>query len=134
MRYHVWWDPKLAEQIARASAERRLASFQVCDWLPLRIDAPLGRGHVGDGWIDVPGIAAMVRAAGDTEVEISNQDVWDADRGRPPRPSSNATSGICAGSVRDPGVGGHDRLSGLPEPGQVTQGSCPRGAECRRHR
>ena len=32
--YHVWWDARLADEIARAG--RRIASFQVCDWvLPL---------------------------------------------------------------------------------------------------
>ncbi|MDH5708543.1 MAG: sugar phosphate isomerase/epimerase, partial [Hylemonella sp.] len=30
--YHVWWDPKLAEQIARAGHTRLLA-YHVCDWL-----------------------------------------------------------------------------------------------------
>src|SRR5580765_5932124 len=30
--YHVWWDPKLQQQIARAGADRLLA-FHVCDWL-----------------------------------------------------------------------------------------------------
>ena len=30
--YHVWWDPKLAAQIARAGREYLLA-FHVCDWL-----------------------------------------------------------------------------------------------------
>ncbi|HMH93705.1 MAG TPA: hypothetical protein VK586_21820, partial [Streptosporangiaceae bacterium] len=39
------------------------------------------RGHVGDGHIDFPPISAQVRAAGYTgyaEVEIFNQEVWDA--------------------------------------------------------
>ena len=32
--YHVWWDARLADEIARAG--RRIVSFQVCDWvLPL---------------------------------------------------------------------------------------------------
>src|SRR5258707_1575421 len=49
--YHVWWDARLADQIARAG--RRIASFQVCDWvLPLPPDPLLGRGHLGDGCID----------------------------------------------------------------------------------
>src|SRR5437764_596738 len=30
--YHVWWDPKLQQQIARAARERLLA-LHVCDWL-----------------------------------------------------------------------------------------------------
>jgi sugar phosphate isomerase/epimerase len=28
--YHVWWDARLADEIARAG--RRIVSFQVCDW------------------------------------------------------------------------------------------------------
>jgi sugar phosphate isomerase/epimerase len=78
--YHVWWDVRLAEEIARAG--RRIVSFQVCDWvLPLPADALLGRGHLGDGCIDFRGVAAAVTAAGyqgDVEVEIFNAQVWDA--------------------------------------------------------
>ena len=77
--YHVWWDPQLEQQIARAGS--RIAAFQVCDWvLPLPADVLLGRGHVGDGCIDVPAMARAVAAAGYrgfTEVEIFNQRIWD---------------------------------------------------------
>ncbi|WP_055590259.1 sugar phosphate isomerase/epimerase family protein [Streptacidiphilus griseoplanus] len=77
--YHVWWDPQLAQQIARAGG--RIAAYQVCDWtLPLPADALLGRGHVGDGCIDFRSLGAMVAGAGYTgwiEVEIFNQAVWD---------------------------------------------------------
>ena len=77
--YHVWWDARLADEIARAG--RRIASFQVCDWvLPLPADTLLGRGHLGDGCIDFAGIASAVTAAGyqgDVEVEIFNEQVWD---------------------------------------------------------
>jgi sugar phosphate isomerase/epimerase len=48
--------------------------------LPLPADVLLGRGHVGDGHIDVRAIADAVAAAGYagyTEVEIFNQQVWD---------------------------------------------------------
>ena len=78
--YHVWWDARLAAEIARAG--RRIVSFQVCDWvLPLPADTLLGRGHLGDGCIDFAPIAAAVAAAGyagDVEVEIFNAEVWDA--------------------------------------------------------
>ncbi|GGV14547.1 xylose isomerase [Kitasatospora herbaricolor] len=77
--YHVWWDPQVEEQIARAAD--RILAFQVCDWtLPLPADALLGRGHVGDGLIDIPRLAAAVAATGYTgftEVEIFNQEIWD---------------------------------------------------------
>jgi sugar phosphate isomerase/epimerase len=78
--YHVWWDVRLAAEIARAGP--RIVSYQVCDWvLPLPADTLLGRGHVGDGVIDFGPISAAVTAAGydgDVEVEIFNAGVWDA--------------------------------------------------------
>ena len=81
--YHVWWDARLMDEIARAgSAGRRIVSYQVCDWvLPLPRDTLLGRGHVGDGVIDFGPITAGVTAAGYdgyVEVEIFNAEVWDA--------------------------------------------------------
>lgn len=79
--YHVWWDPDLQRQIARAGAQGRIAGYQVCDWiLPLAADALLSRGHVGDGYIDFATITRWVAQAGytgDVEVEIFHQDVWD---------------------------------------------------------
>lgn len=77
--YHVWWDPQLYQQIEQAG--QRILAFQVCDWvLPLPADALLGRGHIGDGCIDIRAIAHAVAAAGYrgyTEVEIFNQEVWN---------------------------------------------------------
>ncbi|MEA5455227.1 sugar phosphate isomerase/epimerase family protein [Sinomonas sp. JGH33] len=81
--FHVWWDPALREQIARAGWEGRLASYQVCDFnLPIAVDALLSRGMMGDGVIDFPTITSWVRDAGyagPIEVEIFNQEIWDAD-------------------------------------------------------
>ena len=78
--YHVWWDASLLTDIARAGD--RIVSYQVCDWiLPLPADTLLGRGHVGDGYIDFPPVTAAVTAAGytgDIEVEIFNQAIWSA--------------------------------------------------------
>lgn len=80
--YHVWWDPDLAAQIARAGVEGRLASYQVCDWnLPLADSALLSRGFMGDGYIDFPTITSWVAQAGyggDVEVEIFNAGIWEA--------------------------------------------------------
>ncbi|KQR08401.1 sugar phosphate isomerase/epimerase [Cellulomonas sp. Leaf334] len=79
--YHVWWDPDLQRQIARAGAAGRIASYQVCDWtLPLAADALLSRGHVGDGYVDFATITRWVAETGyrgDVEVEIFNQSIWD---------------------------------------------------------
>jgi len=84
--YHVWWDPQLEEAVARAGRGHRIHSYQECDWiLPLPADVLLGRGHVGDGHIDFARMRELVTAAGWTgcaEVEIFNQEVWDADGDR----------------------------------------------------
>ena len=78
--FHVWWDPQLLAQIERAAG--RIASYQVCDWAtPLPADVLLGRHYPGDGVIDFATITAAVEAAGyagDVEVEIFNQDVWNS--------------------------------------------------------
>ncbi|GAA0380261.1 sugar phosphate isomerase/epimerase [Microbispora corallina] len=79
--FHVWWDPDVLAQIARAGD--RIASYQVSDFLvPLPADVLLARGMMGDGVIDFGPLTAAVRAAGyrgDVEVEIFNADVWAAD-------------------------------------------------------
>ena len=79
--YHIWWDPQVFAQITRAGAAGRIHAFQVCDFLiPIPADALLGRGHVGDGVIDIAAFVRAVRAtgyAGFTEVEIFNQEIWD---------------------------------------------------------
>jgi len=79
--FHVWWDPQLAEQVRRAGP--RIAAYQVCDWItPLPADALLARGMMGDGHIDFAAVTRLVAEAGyagDIEVEIFNQSVWDAD-------------------------------------------------------
>lgn len=81
--FHVWWDPELRSQIERAGRENRIASYQVCDFnLPIAADALLSRGMMGDGVIDFATIGTWVRDAGytgDIEVEIFNQEIWDAD-------------------------------------------------------
>lgn len=79
--FHVWWEPGVEEQIARAG--ERIASYQVCEWItPLPPDALLSRGMMGDGHIDFAHLTRCVAAAGyagDVEVEIFNAEVWAAD-------------------------------------------------------
>jgi len=81
--FHVWWDPKLKQQIARAGREGRLAAYQVCDFnLPIAADALLSRGMMGDGVIDFGPVRHWVAAAGfrgPIEVEIFNAEIWAAD-------------------------------------------------------
>ena len=77
--YHVWWDPKLEQQIARAGKERLLA-YHVCDWLTPTRDLLSDRGMMGDGVVELKKIRGWVEAAGFegfSEVEIfSNLDWW----------------------------------------------------------
>lgn len=78
--FHVFWDPDVFAQIARAGQERRIATYQVCDWkTPLAADVLLSRHYPGDGVIDFGALTrAVVDAgyAGDIEVEIFNEAVW----------------------------------------------------------
>ncbi|MFB9247790.1 sugar phosphate isomerase/epimerase family protein [Sphaerisporangium melleum] len=79
--FHLWWDPEVLTQIARAAG--RIAGYQVSDFLvPLPADTLLGRGMMGDGVIDFAPLTAAVNAAGyrgDIEVEIFNADIWATD-------------------------------------------------------
>jgi sugar phosphate isomerase/epimerase len=80
--FHVWWDPQVQEQICRAGQGGRIASYQVCDWITPLPDPLLGRGMMGDGHIDFAAVTRAVAAtgyAGDIEVEIFHQAIWDAD-------------------------------------------------------
>jgi sugar phosphate isomerase/epimerase len=79
--YHVWWDPKLQSQIARAG--KRILAHHICDWLVPTRDLLNDRGMMGDGVIDLPLIRSWVEAAGYSgfqEVEIfSELDWWKRD-------------------------------------------------------
>jgi len=80
--YHVWWDPKLAQQVARAGKERLLA-YHICDWLVPTRDLLNDRGMMGDGVIDLPRLRGLMEGAGYAgfhEVEIfSKLDWWQRD-------------------------------------------------------
>jgi sugar phosphate isomerase/epimerase len=79
--YHVWWDPKLETQIARAGRDRLLA-YHVCDWLNPTRDLLNDRGMMGDGVIELKKVRGWVEAAGYdgfAEVEIFSERWW----GRP---------------------------------------------------
>jgi sugar phosphate isomerase/epimerase len=75
--YHVWWDPTLPREIARAG--KRILGFHVCDWLVPTKDLLLDRGMMGDGIIDLKGIRKMVEGAGynaPVDVEIFSAENW----------------------------------------------------------
>lgn len=81
--FHVWWDPQVDTMIARAGAQGRLASYQVCDFnLPIAADALQSRGMMGDGHVDFTALSRWVAAAGYTgpvEVEIFNREINEQD-------------------------------------------------------
>jgi sugar phosphate isomerase/epimerase len=76
--YHVWWDPKLEQQIRRAGPERLLA-YHVCDWLAPTRDLLNDRGMMGDGVIELQKCRGWIEAAGYNgyaEVEIFSEQWW----------------------------------------------------------
>jgi sugar phosphate isomerase/epimerase len=71
--YHVFWDPRLEDELARAAG--LIAGYHVSDWLVPTTDLLAGRGLMGDGIIDLPRIGRLVDAAGyagPIEVEVIN--------------------------------------------------------------
>ena len=75
--YHVFWDPDLFSQIARASG--RILGFHVNDWVVPTRDPLLERGMMGDGIIELRRIRAAVDDAGyagPIEVETFNPEIW----------------------------------------------------------
>jgi sugar phosphate isomerase/epimerase len=79
--YHCWWDPKLAQQIARAgdAKKTRLLAFHVCDWLTPTRDLLNDRGMMGDGVVELRKVRGWVEAAGFggfSEVEIFSALDW----------------------------------------------------------
>ncbi len=75
--YHVWWDPKLFAQIARAG--RRILAHHICDWLVPTRHMLLDRGMMGDGVIDFRPIRRAIEAAGfhgPQAVEILSESWW----------------------------------------------------------
>ncbi|MFE5032821.1 sugar phosphate isomerase/epimerase family protein [Streptomyces sp. NPDC056683] len=81
--YHIWWDDRAPEQIARAGAGGRIHTFQLADWTtPLPEGVLNGRGQLGDGAIDMREWKGYVDAAGYTgpiEVELFNDGLWARD-------------------------------------------------------
>ncbi|XUY28839.1 sugar phosphate isomerase/epimerase family protein [Agrobacterium sp. rho-8.1] len=78
--YHVWWDPELEEQVARAGRNRQILAHHICDWLVPTTDPLNDRGMMGDGVIDLKAFRKMIEKAGFTgpqEVEIFSN-TWNA--------------------------------------------------------
>ncbi len=78
--YHVWWEHRLDEEIARSKG--RIRMFHLNDWLSPTDSTRNQRGMMGDGIIDLPRLRKAVEAAGYDgfhEVEIMNSDLWQMD-------------------------------------------------------
>ena len=77
--YHVWWDPELERQLARAGAGGRILAHHICDWLVPTRDPLNDRGMMGDGVVDLKRIRGWFEAAGfhgPQEVEIFSSENW----------------------------------------------------------
>jgi len=77
--FHIWWDPRVLQQIANSAG--RIYGFHVSDWLAPLPDILMGRAVMGEGVIDNRFLREAVDSAGYTgpiEVEVFNQSVWDA--------------------------------------------------------
>ncbi|MDQ3541699.1 MAG: sugar phosphate isomerase/epimerase [Chloroflexota bacterium] len=78
--YHVWWDPKVYEEISRA--KNYTLGFHVNDWLVPNTDPLMSRGMMGDGVVENRRLREAVDAEGydgPIEVEIFNADTWAMD-------------------------------------------------------
>ena len=75
--YHVWWDPVVYSEIARAAGH--IFGFHVNDWIVPVPDILNGRGMMGDGVIPIKRLREAVTKAGYSgpiEVEIFNEELW----------------------------------------------------------
>jgi sugar phosphate isomerase/epimerase len=77
--YHVWWDPDIYTQIARAAGH--ILGFHISDWPVPLPNVLLGRAMMGDGVIEIRRLRMAVEATGyngPIEVEIFNREIWDS--------------------------------------------------------
>jgi sugar phosphate isomerase/epimerase len=75
--YHVWWDPRVYAEIARAG--KRIFAFHVSDWIVPTPHMLMGRGMMGDGVIEIGRLREAVERVGyrgPIEVEIFNDALW----------------------------------------------------------
>jgi sugar phosphate isomerase/epimerase len=81
--FHVWWDPEVYREIARAAG--KILGYHVSDWSVPLPGILMGRSIMGDGVIELRRLREAVERAGyagPIEVEIFNEEVWkNADNG-----------------------------------------------------
>ena len=81
--YHVWWDERLADEIATLGRQGRLAGFHVSDWITPSGDVLTCRALMGAGCIPIRAIRALMDDAGfggAIEVEILSDRLWQRDQ------------------------------------------------------
>ncbi|MFT4030561.1 MAG: sugar phosphate isomerase/epimerase family protein [Protaetiibacter sp.] len=104
--FHIWWDPDVLGQIARAGREGRIATYQVCDWkTPLPADVLLSRHYPGEGVIDFGPLTRAVLETGydrDIEVEIFNGEVWATPAGEAARRTAETFGTTISPLLTDP--------------------------------
>lgn len=79
--YHLWWDPYLQSEIARAG--KSILSFHVCDWRTPTRDILNDRALMGEGCIRIAQIRKWVEDTGfngPIEVEIFSSEYWATDQ------------------------------------------------------
>jgi sugar phosphate isomerase/epimerase len=79
--YHLWWDPDLEQEIARAG--KSVLSFHVCDWRTPTRALLTDRGLMGEGCINIRQIRQWVERTGFdgyVEVEIFSDEYWSMDQ------------------------------------------------------
>jgi sugar phosphate isomerase/epimerase len=81
--YHLWWDDRLEDQIARCGRLGAIFSYHICDWRCPTRDLLLDRGLMGEGCVPLRRIRAAVEKAGFDgmiEVEIFSDEFWRMDQ------------------------------------------------------
>jgi sugar phosphate isomerase/epimerase len=81
--YHLWWDPRLEDEIERCGRLGYLLAFHVCDWKVPTEDFLTDRGLMGEGCIPLREIRGWVEASGFDgfiEVEIFSERYWSMDQ------------------------------------------------------
>jgi sugar phosphate isomerase/epimerase len=81
--YHLWWDPRLEQEIKRCGKHGNLFAFHICDWNVPTTDMLNDRGLMGDGCIPIRAIRGWVEETGFKgfyEVEIFSNKFWSGDQ------------------------------------------------------
>ncbi len=81
--YHIWWDPRLKEEIERCGKNGNLFAFHICDWKTPTVDMLNDRGMPGEGCIPLRKIRSWVEDSGFDgfiEVEIFSDIYWKSDQ------------------------------------------------------